>query len=95
MESAFGDALDDHPVKMTINRVGSMFTLFFTDRPVNGYADVMACDTEAFGRFFHFALDEGIYLPPSQFEAAFISGAHTEADMDRLAEVVRGFLATR
>lgn len=92
LESAMGAVLERHPRKLTMNRVGSMFTLFFTDRPVNGYADVMACDTEAFGRFFHFALENSFYLPPSQFEAAFISGAHTEADMDRLAGVVEAFL---
>ena len=80
--------------KVTVNRVGSMFTLFFTDGPVRTYADVMQCDLPAFGRFFHLALERGIYLPPSQFEAAFISGAHTDSDGEKLVTALERFLAT-
>lgn len=79
---------------VTVNRVGSMFTLFFTDGPVRTYADVMQCDLPAFGRFFHLALEQGLYLPPSQFEAAFISGAHTPADGEQLVATLERFLAT-
>ncbi len=78
---------------LTINRVGSMFTLFMTESEVTGFVDVSACDMDKFGKFFHFALDRGIYLPQSQYEAAFISGAHTTADMDKLVGVVRAFFA--
>ncbi len=84
--------IQKHGAPMTLNRVGSMFTLFFSPTPIQTYADVMACDTEAFGRFFHFALERGVYLPPSQFEAAFISAAHTDDDLDRLATVLEAFL---
>lgn len=58
-----------------VNRVGSMFTLFFTDHPVTDYASAKACDTKMFGRFFHAMLAQGVYMAPSQFEAMFISTA--------------------
>lgn len=66
-----------------VNRVGSMFTVFFTNREVTDFESAKTSDTQRFNRFFHAMLDQGIYLPPSQFEAAFISAAHTEADIDR------------
>ena len=64
-------------------RVGSMSCLFFTDKTVATYADAMTCDTKAYARYFHAMLKQGVYLPPSQFEAFFISTAHTEDDIDR------------
>lgn len=70
-------------VALTVNRVGSMLTPFFTPDPVVDYASAKKSDTAAFGRFFHSLLDRGIYLPPSQFEAAFVSTAHTEADIEQ------------
>jgi glutamate-1-semialdehyde 2,1-aminomutase len=62
----------------TINRVGSMFTLFFTSRPVSDYDSAKTSDTAKFATYFNAMLEQRIYLPPSQFEAAFISTAHTE-----------------
>jgi len=62
----------------TINRVGSMMTLFFTDEPVTDFASAMKSDREKFAKFFRLMLDRGVLLPPSQFEAWFISIAHTE-----------------
>jgi glutamate-1-semialdehyde 2,1-aminomutase len=64
-------------------RAGSMATLFFTDRPVKSFADAKSCDTKRFAAYFRAMLDRGIYLPPSQFEAFFISAAHTDEDIDR------------
>jgi glutamate-1-semialdehyde 2,1-aminomutase len=64
-------------------RVGSMATLFFTDRPVKSMRDAASCDTQKFAGYFRAMLAAGIYLPPSQFEAFFISAAHTEEDIDR------------
>jgi len=62
--------------------VGGMFGVFFTDQAsVSGFADVMACDTDTFKRFFHGMLDQGVYLAPSAFEAGFVSAAHTDADI--------------
>jgi len=70
-------------IDLTVNRAGSMFTPFFTSVPVVDYASAKKSDTAAFGRFFHSMLDNGVYLPPSQFEAAFISAAHSEADVQQ------------
>jgi glutamate-1-semialdehyde 2,1-aminomutase len=70
---------------VTINRVGSMITVFFCPGPVVDYATAKASDTRLFGRFFHEMLKRGVYLPPAQFEAAFVSLAHTEADIDEAA----------
>jgi glutamate-1-semialdehyde 2,1-aminomutase len=70
-------------IPLATNRVCGMFGLFFTDAPrVGRYAEVMACDTTRFKRFFHAMLGEGIYLAPSAFEAGFVSVAHTAADID-------------
>jgi glutamate-1-semialdehyde 2,1-aminomutase len=68
-------------VPLCCNRVGSMFTWFFTEGPVTDWTSAAKCDTKAFARFFRFMLDHGVYLPPSQFEAAFLSTAHSEKDV--------------
>jgi glutamate-1-semialdehyde 2,1-aminomutase len=65
------------------NRVGSMFTWFFAPCPVTDWTSAARSDTEAFGRFFRAMLENGVYLPPSQFEAAFLSAAHTEEDIQQ------------
>ena len=70
-------------VPICYNRVGSMFTWFFAPTPVTDWASASKCDMEAFGRFFRSMLDNGVYLPPSQFEAAFLSAAHTEEDIQQ------------
>ena len=75
-------ARDEADVKVTINRVGSMITLFFTPGPVHDYASAKTSDTALFARFFHELLARGIYFPPAQYEAAFVSLAHTESDID-------------
>ncbi|MGC8668250.1 MAG: glutamate-1-semialdehyde 2,1-aminomutase [Chthonomonadales bacterium] len=71
-------------IPAAVNQVGSMFTLFFTPGPVTDYASAKTSDTQRFARFHAAMLDRGIYLPPSQFEAAFLSDAMTEADLDLL-----------
>jgi glutamate-1-semialdehyde 2,1-aminomutase len=68
-------------IPLTVNRVGSMFTCFFTRDPVTDYASAKKSDTGMFARFFRSLLERGVYFPPSQFEAAFISTAHSEADV--------------
>lgn len=70
----------------TINRIGSMFTLFFTDEPVVDFDTAMSSDTKAFARFFQNMLQEGIYLAPSQFEAMFVSTALTDPIIDRILQ---------
>jgi glutamate-1-semialdehyde 2,1-aminomutase len=69
------------PADVTVNRVGSMFTFFFTAGPVTDWESAKRSDTARFGRFFRAMLDRGIYLAPSQFEAAFLSAAHTGEDI--------------
>ena len=83
----------DPPPGITVNRVGSMFTFFFTDQPVTDWESAKRSDTQAFGRFFHWMLDRGIYLAPSQFEAGFVSAAHTEDDIRRTADAARAYFA--
>jgi glutamate-1-semialdehyde 2,1-aminomutase len=68
-------------ISLTTNRVGSMFTWFFTSSPVTNFAGAATSDTPAFGRFHRAMLDSGIWLPPSQFEAAFVSTCHGEAEI--------------
>jgi glutamate-1-semialdehyde 2,1-aminomutase len=70
-------------VTMCHNRVGSMFTWFFAKGPVTDWTSAAECNTEAFGRFFRAMIESGIYLPPSQFEAAFLGVAHTERDLQQ------------
>jgi len=76
-------AAKDAGVTMCHNRVGSMFTWFFTEGPVTDWTSAAKSDTEAFGRFFRAMLENGIYMPPSQFEAAFLSAAHREHDVQQ------------
>lgn len=79
------------PPDVTVNRVGSMFTFFFTDQPVTDWESAKKSDTKRFGAFFHWMLDRGIYLAPSQYEAGFLSAAHTEQDIARTVEAAREF----
>jgi len=76
-------------VALSFNRVGSMFTWFFTPEPVTDWSSASKSDTAAFGGFFRKMLDAGIYLPPSQFEAAFLSAAHTEEDVQKTIEAAK------
>ena len=83
------------PADLTVNRVGSMFTFFFngTGAPVTSWETAKICDTARFGRFFHWMLDRGVYIAPSQFEAGFVSAAHSEEDIRYTADVAAGFFA--
>jgi glutamate-1-semialdehyde 2,1-aminomutase len=76
-------------IPMTVNRVGSMFTWFFTDRPVTDFASAASSDTVSFGRFHHAMLDAGVWLPPSQYEAAFVCTAHGQAEIGMVLEAAR------
>ena len=79
-------------VTMTTNRVGSMFTWFFAGGAVEDFADAAKSDTAAFGRFHRAMLEAGVWLPPSQFEAAFVSTAHGEREVEMTLEAARGAL---
>ena len=76
-----------------VQRVGSMLTLFFGPAVVGNYDDALTCDTGRFGRFFGALIDEGVWIPPSQFEAWFVSLAHTRADLDTTISAVANALA--
>jgi glutamate-1-semialdehyde 2,1-aminomutase len=76
-------AAKDAGVTLTANRVGSMFTWFFQKGPVTDWDSASKSNTEAFGKFFRTMLDAGVYLPPSQYEAAFLGASHTEEDVQR------------
>jgi glutamate-1-semialdehyde 2,1-aminomutase len=76
-------------VPVQINAFGSMLTPFFTDRPVRDYLSALSADTQAYAAFFREMLAQGVYLPPSQFEAWFLSAAHTERDVDRTVRAAR------
>jgi glutamate-1-semialdehyde 2,1-aminomutase len=76
-------------VPLTTNQIGSMFTWFFTANPVTDFASAATSDTQAFGKFHRAMLDQGVWLPPSQFEAAFVSTAHTADDVAFLLNAAR------
>jgi glutamate-1-semialdehyde 2,1-aminomutase len=73
---------------VTVNRVGSLLSPFFTKGPVESYSDVLECDTKLFADYFAGMLDQGIYVAPSQFEAMFISDAHTEKDLEKTLSAI-------
>ena len=76
-------------LQVTLNRVGSMMTLFFTPGPVTDYASAKKSDTQAYAKYFRAMLSQGIYLAPSQFEAVFLSTAHTPADLNKALKAAR------
>jgi glutamate-1-semialdehyde 2,1-aminomutase len=83
LEAGMKDAAKSAGVPVTFNRCGSMFCAYFTSEPVWNLADAMKSDRERFKKFFHGMLAAGVYLAPSQFEAGFISTAHSEADIEK------------
>jgi glutamate-1-semialdehyde 2,1-aminomutase len=83
------EAARDAGVPVRANRVGSMFTWFFTHDAVTDWDSAAKCDTAAFGRFHRAMLNAGVYLPPSQFEAAFLSAAHTDQDIAETVAAAR------
>jgi glutamate-1-semialdehyde 2,1-aminomutase len=89
LTAGLADAARDAGVSLQVNAFGSLLTPFFTDRPVRDYESALSSDTAAYGRFFRGMLSRGIYLPPSQFEAWFLSGAHTPRDVDKTVKAAR------
>lgn len=83
------EAASEAGIATTTNRVGSMFTLFFNDQPVTNWTTSTKSKREIYGKYFHAMLNEGVYFAPSQFEAAFISTAHTDELLDRTVEAAR------
>jgi len=92
LEAGLRDAASRTKIPVQFNRIGSMFCGYFTDQPVHNLADAMKSDRARFAKFFHGMLAEGVYLAPSQFEAGFLSTAHTGADIERtIAAAARVF----
>jgi len=85
LEAGMRDAAKSAGVPLQFQRIGSMFCAYFTGEPVHNLADAMKSDRERFKKFFHGMLEQGIYLAPSQFEAGFLSAAHTGEDVERTA----------
>ena len=92
LEAGLTEVFADTEVPMTINRVGSLLTVFFSPGPVRDMADASAGDHEAFGRWFHGLLEGGIYIAPSDYEAWFVSIAHTEADIEQTVSAAKAAL---
>lgn len=84
VRDAFGD-------RVWVNQIGSLMSVFFTDKPVVDYESAIGSDTERYADYFNYMLGQGIYLAPSQFEAMFVSNAHTKADLEKTCQAVREY----
>jgi glutamate-1-semialdehyde 2,1-aminomutase len=93
-EQGLRDAARKAGVPLTVNRVGSMMTGFFCEGPVTDYASARRADRERYAKFFHAMLARGVYMAPSQFEAAFVSLAHSDADLEHAARAAAEALST-
>jgi glutamate-1-semialdehyde 2,1-aminomutase len=87
--SGLQQCIDELKLKACVNSMGSLATLFFTDGPVRNYDDARKSDKKKYARYFREMLDRGIFLAPSQYEAAFVSAAHTTEDIDLTVSVAR------
>jgi glutamate-1-semialdehyde 2,1-aminomutase len=89
LENGFKENLKSLGKNYAMNRVGSMMCMFFTEQPVIDFKSALTSDTTSYGKYFHEMLNRGIYLAPAQFEALFISTAHTTEDLDRTIKAHR------
>jgi glutamate-1-semialdehyde 2,1-aminomutase len=93
LESLTKEAIAKSDLDFTYHRIGSMFCLFFAPGPIGNLADAKRSDLGKFSSFFHRCLEKGVYFAPSQFETGFISTAHTSADLEKTAQVIRDAMA--
>ncbi|MHC4743693.1 MAG: glutamate-1-semialdehyde 2,1-aminomutase [Planctomycetota bacterium] len=93
LEAGLAEAAKNAGVAVTINRIGSIMSCFFTDRPVRSFPDVQATDIDSFKKYFTEMLNQGIYLAPSAYEAMFVSLAHTDEDIDKTIEAAKNAFA--
>lgn len=93
MEELTAQLIADLPPQLCVNRVGSMHTLFFQPGPVRNYEEARRSDTDKFSKFFHYLLERGVYVAPSQFETGFVSAAHTPQDISYTKNVIAEFFA--
>ena len=94
LEAGMKEAARTTGIPVQFNRIGSMFCGYFTEKPVHNLADAISSDRARFAKFFHGMLAEGIYLAPSQFEAGFISTAHTSDDIEKTVKAAGKALQT-
>jgi glutamate-1-semialdehyde 2,1-aminomutase len=94
LETGMRDAAQSAGIPVQFNRCGSMFCAYFTSEPVHNLAEAMKSDRERFKKYFHGMLEHGIYLAPSQFEAGFVSTAHTEKDIEKTARAAATVMKT-
>jgi glutamate-1-semialdehyde 2,1-aminomutase len=86
LTEALSRSAEEKGIPITLNRTTGLFTLFFTEGPVRDYRTAKMSDTKRFAQFFSEMMEQGVYLPPSQFEAWFLSLAHTQKDLDKTIE---------
>ncbi len=91
-EEGIKEILKELSLPYQIVRCASMLTLFFTDKPVTNFNEAQACDTDKFAKFWQGMLERGVYLPPSQFEAWFVSLAHGEREIDLTLRAIKDTL---
>jgi glutamate-1-semialdehyde 2,1-aminomutase len=89
LAAGLADAARDAGIALQVNAFGSLLTPFFTDRPVRDFASATSANTDRYAAFFRGMISRGVYPPPSQFEAWFLSGAHTAKDIDRTTAAAR------
>ena len=89
LEAGLADAAKEVGIAVTINRLGSIMSCFFTDKKVRNFADVQATNIKRFKKFFALMLEQGIYLAPSAYEAMFVSLAHSKADIEKTIEAAK------
>ena len=94
IRKAYQKALDKKGLKYTMNQIGSMISLFFTEEKVVDFESAKSCDTELFGRYFRYMLNGGVYLAPSQFESLFISNQIKDEEIEKIVSSFEGFLAS-
>ncbi len=90
--SGYTKIIQKHKLGYTMNQIGSMFSIFFTDQKVTNFETAKSCDTELFGKYFRYMLNKGVYLAPSQFESLFISNAIGDNDVKKIVESFDLFL---
>jgi glutamate-1-semialdehyde 2,1-aminomutase len=89
LQKGIEEAIKDFNIEATVNRVGSMMTVFFSKEKITNYEKAKKCNIKNFAKYFALMLESGIYLPPSQFETFFISDAHSDEDIEKTIEIVR------